>query len=134
MSAGKAVRRHLASGLALSVTLGGECGSGTWFPDVFAVCLKSLHGKEWQEHENFLPSVLQDEVSQLPHGSAGTSGHGVTGLPPPMGCTAQEETLQLRTSTVRIGTIPSAILSPILPLLRGCAVPGPSAQESPKSM
>lgn len=40
---------RLASGLAPSVTLGGERGCGMWFPDVFAILLKSLNGKEWQE-------------------------------------------------------------------------------------
>lgn len=36
----------LASGLAPSATLGGKRGGGMSFPDVFAVCLKSLNGKE----------------------------------------------------------------------------------------
>lgn len=70
---------QLASGLALSAMLGGDGGGGAWFPDVFAVRLKSLNGKEWQECGNFFVARLQDGASCLPHGSAGTSGDGVMG-------------------------------------------------------
>lgn len=77
---------RLASGLAPSATLGGERSGGAWFPYVFAVRLKSLNGKEWQERGNFFVAGLQDGASRLPLGSAGTSGDSVTGrccLPPP---------------------------------------------------
>lgn len=39
--------------------LGGERGGGVWFPDVFAIRLKSLNGKEWQERRNFFVAKLQ---------------------------------------------------------------------------
>lgn len=70
---------RLASGLAPSVALGGEHGSGMWLPRVFALRLKSLHGKEWQERRDFFVARLQDGASCLPHRSAGTSAGGVTG-------------------------------------------------------
>lgn len=70
---------RLASGLAPSVMLGGERGGGVWFPDVFAIRLKSLNGKEWQERRNFFVAKLQDGASCLPHRSAGTSGGGMRG-------------------------------------------------------
>lgn len=84
---------RLASGLAPSVMLGGERVGGVWFPDVFAIHLKSLNGKEWQECRNFFVARIQGEASCLPHRSAGTSGGGMRGrcctaacaspLPPP---------------------------------------------------
>lgn len=70
---------RLASGLAPSVTLGGERGCGMWFPDVFAILLKSLNGKEWQECRDFFVARLHDGTSCLPHRSAGTSGGSVLG-------------------------------------------------------
>lgn len=69
----------LASGLAPSATLGGERGGGTSFPDVFAICLKSLNGKEWQECRNFFVARLQHRASCLPRGSADISGNSVMG-------------------------------------------------------
>lgn len=70
---------RLASGLAPSVMLGGEHVGGVWFPDVFAIHLKSLNGKEWQECRNFFVARIQGEASCLPHRSAGTSGGGMRG-------------------------------------------------------
>ena len=70
---------QLASGLAPSAALGGERGTDVLFPDVFAACLKSLNGKEWQERRIFFIAGLWDGASHLPHGSAGTSGKGVMG-------------------------------------------------------
>lgn len=70
---------RLASGLAPSVTLGGERGGGMWFPNVSAILLKSLNGKEWQERRDFSVARLHDGASCLPHSSAGTSGGGVMG-------------------------------------------------------
>lgn len=52
----------LPSGLAPSVTLGGERGGALWFPDVFALRLKSLNGKEWQERRDFFVGSTMEKA------------------------------------------------------------------------
>lgn len=159
----------LASGLAPSATLGGERGGGTSFPNVFAVCLKSLNGKEWQERRNFFVGRLQHRASRLPRGSADTGGNSVMGRCSPARVLSQKSDklhalrMQLplfsliswfhdhqpfpapgfssqcsppQTTAHRGAIPPSLTSSPVLALLRGCAVPGqcdssgPVAQET----
>lgn len=133
---------RLALGLAPSAAPGGEHGGGASSPEVFAVRLKSIHGKEWQERRNFRAARLQHRASRLPRGSAGTGGNGVMGSCSPPPRVLSQKSAQLHAlgmplppfrpcHVLRPPAFPCpGFLTPMLPSLDRCPAPPPSVTPS----